>query len=517
MALTDYDKKNLNASQQKAVQAATDKWNAANAKGDTAGMAAAAAEAAAVRNSAGYKTDSSGNYAGSVSGGTKYANQGVYSAVSTINNNKSSGNSQYTTNNYVHTPTGSYNDVGVSDWAQKQIQNYKAQYNDAMARGDEEGMRLAHAAAEAIRAKYGYSGGADGSEYNLLPQENKVYEYDEPQPTAPQQDPRIAELLEEILNRGDFSYDVASDPLYQQYSQMYQREGDRAMRDTMAEAAAGAGGMNSYAITAAQQANNYYGSQLNDKIPELYQLAYQMYLGEKESKVQDLGLLQQLDETQYNRYQDTMNNWRADRDFAYGVYRDNVGDQQWQDSFNYNAFVGDRDYAFNSDWANKEWDYNVQQDTIANNRYDKEWDYKVSQEEKELAQSQVMALLEAGKEPPADLIAAAGMESFVEAYKQNPTFLYGNYIGASYSGGGSGSGRGSGSGSGSGSGGSDDGGNDTTGSGSYGSAASLGLGPISDVKLAGLVNEGKVIVTVGADGTLQYKWADGYNSSNYMN
>ena len=65
MALTDYDKTHLNKTQQQKVQAATDKWNAANAKGDTAGMAAAAAEAAAVRNSAGYMTDDSGNYTGS--------------------------------------------------------------------------------------------------------------------------------------------------------------------------------------------------------------------------------------------------------------------------------------------------------------------------------------------------------------------------------------------------------------------------------------------------------------------
>ena len=69
MALTDYDKQNLSASDQKKIQAATDKWNAANAKGDTDGMRAAAAEAAAVRNNAGYKTDDTGKYTGSYSSG----------------------------------------------------------------------------------------------------------------------------------------------------------------------------------------------------------------------------------------------------------------------------------------------------------------------------------------------------------------------------------------------------------------------------------------------------------------
>ena len=66
--------------------------------------------------------------------------------------------------------------------------------------------------------------------------------------------------------------------MYQQYSKMYTREGDRAMKETMAEAAAGAGGMNSFAITAAQQAANNYSARLNDTIPQLYQLAYEMYL-----------------------------------------------------------------------------------------------------------------------------------------------------------------------------------------------------------------------------------------------
>ncbi len=44
MALTEYDKKTLSASQQAGVAAATQKWNEANARGDAAGMAAAHAE-----------------------------------------------------------------------------------------------------------------------------------------------------------------------------------------------------------------------------------------------------------------------------------------------------------------------------------------------------------------------------------------------------------------------------------------------------------------------------------------
>lgn len=187
-------------------------------------------------------------------------------------------------------------------------------------------------------------------------------------PTAPKRDSRIDTLLNEILNREDFSYDAASDPLYQQYKEMYMREGDRAMRETMAEAVASAGGMNSYAMTAAQQANNYYNSQLNDKIPELYQLAYDMYLSDKESQIQNLGILQDMDDTQYARYRDTMNDYYNDKNFAYGMYQDAVDQGRWQTEYDYNAMINDRNFnygvsqdALENDWREKEWNYNTDQ------------------------------------------------------------------------------------------------------------------------------------------------------------
>lgn len=189
----------------------------------------------------------------------------------------------------------------------------------------------------------------------------KNYEANNPQPTAPQSDPRIDQMLNEILNRDEFSYDVANDPLYQQYRQMYQREGDRAMRDTLAEIATGAGGMNSYAVTAAQQANNYYNSQLNDKIPELYQLAYNMHLQDIDNKVRDLGLLQNMDATQYARYRDTMNDWQNDKSFAYGVYNDAVNQGNWNTEFNNNNY-----------WKNKDYDFTYGQTELENSRYDQD-------------------------------------------------------------------------------------------------------------------------------------------------
>ena len=166
--------------------------------------------------------------------------------------------------------------------------------------------------------------------------DSSSYEDDRPTYTSSYSS-QIDQLLNEILNREDFSYNAETDPLFQQYQKQYQREGQRSMNDTLASVASSAGGMNSYAITAAQQANDYYASQLGDKIPELYQMAYEMYLNDKASKVEDLGLLQSMDSTQYNRYRDTMSDWRDDRDFAYTQYRDDMGDYHWQKNYNYNA------------------------------------------------------------------------------------------------------------------------------------------------------------------------------------
>lgn len=222
-------------------------------------------------------------------------------------------------------------------------------------------------------------------------------------------DSRIDAILNEILNRDDFSYDVMNDPLYQQYKQMYQREGDRAMKETLAEAAAGAGGMNTYAITAAQQANSYYNSQLNDRIPELYQLAYNMYLQDIEGKVQDLGILQNMDSTQYNRYRDTINDWYNDKNFAYGAYQDAVQQGNWLTNFDYNAMWDNKEFNYNDMWANKEWDYNDEWKNKEWNTTQEDKEYERNQYDQETAKAEVWKYIELGVTPSADLIKRAGM------------------------------------------------------------------------------------------------------------
>lgn len=400
MALTDYDKKNLSTSDQQKIEAATKKWNEANAKGDKAGMQAAANEAAAVRNNAGYKTDTTGKYAGSYTPTSYGSSSG--SSGGTTGGTTSGGNSQY---------TGSSTGVVTHNSTQQAIKDQMNANSIAWWSADENERKRLEAENQKLAGYLGgsvsyndngyWSGTAEGAD--VITKDDIIgwiddYTQGNQQPTYNNPyDPQMQAMLNEILNRDNFSYDAMNDPLYQQYAAMYQREGDRAMQETLAEAAAGAGGMNSYAITAAQQANNYYNSQLNDKIPELYQLAYDMYLNDIDSKVRDLGLLQNMDATQYARYQDTMNNWYNDRNFAYGAYQDAINQSNWQTQFDYDSMIDNRDFNYNDYWKNKEWDASQGQLDIENSRYDREQ-----------AEEKMFIIINSGGTPSDELITQAG-------------------------------------------------------------------------------------------------------------
>ena len=252
--------------------------------------------------------------------------------------------------------------------------------------------------------------------------EAEEFEWEEEMPTYDSKwTPEMEELLYAILNRGDFSYDAVNDPLYQQYREQYLREGDRARSETLADVAASAGGMNSYAVTAASQAQNYYNSQLADKIPELYNIAYQKYLNDKEGMVQDLGLLQNMDATAYNRYRDTVNDYYNDRNFAYKMYQDDVAQGNWQTEFDYNAYLNNKNLAYNNSWANKEfdanqewkekeWEANQAQQKLENERYDDALAKENADYEQKKAYDEVWAFIDMGVMPNTDTITKSGMD-----------------------------------------------------------------------------------------------------------
>ena len=117
-----------------------------------------------------------------------------------------------------------------------------------------------------------------------------------------------------LMGRKPFSYDAAKDPNYQQYEDTYTRMGQQAMDDTLARMSARTGGLaSSYAGAAAQQTYNGYMSALADKVPQLRQMAYEMYLGEEDTARKNMSMLQGLENAEYGRYLDRLGQWNTDQ------------------------------------------------------------------------------------------------------------------------------------------------------------------------------------------------------------
>lgn len=202
----------------------------------------------------------------------------------------------------------------------------------------------------------------------------KDYEGNEPDAFTSRYDGQIQNILNGILNRKDFSYDMNNDQMYQQYRDAYMRQGQQAMRDTMGAASALTGGYGStYAQTAGSQAYDQYLAALNDKVPELEQNAYNRYLNEGNEMYNRLNALQGLDDTDYSRYRDTVNDYYTNRDYYnnrynqeygydYGRYQDDLTQDNWETQFRYQQ---DQDALAQRNWQTQ-FDYQKEQDAIQN-------------------------------------------------------------------------------------------------------------------------------------------------------
>ena len=157
---------------------------------------------------------------------------------------------------------------------------------------------------------------------------------------------QIAQLYEQATAaRNPFQYDPNADPLYQMYKDRYIQNARQSMQDTMANAAGLTGGYgNSYAAAAAQQAYDEQINGLNDVLPELYGQAYERWLNEGNDVLQRLQLAQNMDETAYGRWKDTLADYydqlNAERTLANDMYDREYG--QYADQLA--AYQNDRDY-----------------------------------------------------------------------------------------------------------------------------------------------------------------------------
>ena len=177
--------------------------------------------------------------------------------------------------------------------------------------------------------------------------------------TGGQYGQQMQDALKALQNRKKFSYDVNSDALYQQYKDKYVQQGKQAMQDTMGQAAALTGGYGStYGQAVGQQQYNAYLQNLNDVVPELYQLALERYNMEGNDLKTQYSLLADQYQQEYGQYRDMLSDWQTygsllsgrydsernldygmwgdARDFAYQDYRNGIADQQWQQQYQEN-------------------------------------------------------------------------------------------------------------------------------------------------------------------------------------
>lgn len=195
---------------------------------------------------------------------------------------------------------------------------------------------------------------------------------------------QLDDIMNGLIDREPFKYDLNGDMLWQQYKDQYTTLGQQAMRDTMGNAAALSGGYgNSYASTVGNQAYQSYLQQLNERIPELYDRARNNYDRDLQWDLQAYELMNNREAQDYDRYRDQLSDYYNDLNLANDRY-------QTERNFDYSRYTDDRDFGYNQWLQNRNFEYQQERDNVADNqwqtsfdedkrRYDQEWAYQLQQ------------------------------------------------------------------------------------------------------------------------------------------
>ena len=187
---------------------------------------------------------------------------------------------------------------------------------------------------------------------------------------------QVRDMMDKIMNREKFSYDVDTDPLFQQALASAMNSGKQAMQDTIGQASALTGGYGStYATGAGNQAYNAFIEDAYNNLPEYYQMAMEAYQMEGDEMYRQYSMLSAEDDKEYNRnvtaYDATYQHRNQMYNEAYTRHRDSVSDafakanleisehgQLVSDAYNY--------YSATSDYSDKlyEREYNTWADSV---------------------------------------------------------------------------------------------------------------------------------------------------------
>lgn len=142
---------------------------------------------------------------------------------------------------------------------------------------------------------------------------------------------QVRDMMDKIMNRDKFSYDVDKDPLFQQALASAMNSGKQAMQDTIGQTSALTGGYGStYATSAGNQAYNAFIEDAYDNLPQYYQMAMEAYQMEGDEMYRQFGMLSDADDKEYNRnvtaYDATYQYRNQLYNEAYAQFRDNKSD-----------------------------------------------------------------------------------------------------------------------------------------------------------------------------------------------
>jgi len=187
---------------------------------------------------------------------------------------------------------------------------------------------------------------------------------------------QLDSIYNQIMSRPSFSYDLSSDPMWQQYKSQYTALGKQAMADTMGAAAGLTGGYGStYSQNAGQQAYNSYLTQLNEMIPELYGMALNKYQLEGDQLNTAFNAANTLYGNDYSEYRDKVSDYNTDREFLHGVYSDQYdkGETSFNNRYNMLSSLAD---TYNNDYYNKQ-KLNLKKKAQSLDEKQYEWDKKM--------------------------------------------------------------------------------------------------------------------------------------------
>lgn len=222
----------------------------------------------------------------------------------------------------------------------------------------------------------------------------------------------INALINNMANR-KFTYDVNADALYNQYKKNYMNQGKLAMQDTIGQAAAMTGGYgNSYAAAVGNQAYQSYLDKLNDRIPELYQLAMDRYNTEGADMQNLYSMMANQEAQEYGKYRDTIGDYQTDRGYYDAQLQNlrsmgqNLWGQNWDNYWNAaDRTDTNRQNAVNTalnlygqDWDNYHWAENQTQHNYEQAVAEDQWNADFAENQRQFNENQAQAAAQAAAE-----------------------------------------------------------------------------------------------------------------------